>query len=1050
MKTTASIILSYLLLSLFLATATAAVPVVGVTVSSGNLEEGGGSVTFTFTRSTSSSAGLNVYFSVPQASQVAGLVDVPDSFARRVILIPANATTVQATVSAVDDSINWGANSLTVQLKPTVTYAIDGAASSATVNLVDLVNADTAAPSTGWQGAFPAWRVQRLDLAMSASDWSALVNSGPGTPVPSYSGQFKHDDQVYRPARISWKDGEQKTAGNSRFSLRIDLNDLAGGQAWRGQEKLNLHAGKGNYDNLMNEGIAWYLHNQAAGVNGYAPNMASFVEVYVNNAFIGVFLSVEAFDDPFIKNRNLYRKNSTWMYKSAVASSKREFPSDSVPPAPPTPESPALVELGVGVLHSQPEMEGHFDIDSMLTLASVDSILGNHDDVLLGSEGNNSDRVDYYYPISRYPNIPPFTHKRSFHLPRDLDSFFPVAGCPDGFDDFFSNAQSSDHSFQSSPRFRQRFYEILKELASDRLSLGSIQGLISRMEFMLRERLEADAGQAFEEPCDSDPINPEMTFNYLRGWASSISQIVQNQLAAVLNPLPLRPQFNYLNNTLNISNPNSFGTIYYTTDGRDPWTVGNTVAPSAQVYSGAILLSGNRHVIARVRNTGKWSPATRETLLVPGSLSGLRITEIMSNPAVLSPSEIAAGYDLNDFEYLELKNGGATEIDLSDHYFVGITYTFPRGFRLAPGQFFVLVANPKAFEARYPNIPYDAVYWDGRLDNDGEFIALHAPDQTPIIATTFPNTPTSLRGFGFYFTENCGSSGWTRSQALKGTPGRDELGLVAQPHQPASAFSFTVGGAPCGTCQIEVSGDTATWSLLENRNVGSTTPFTVTDTAASSLARRYYRVQCGYAKSTNAVGYYDLVLPPGWSLIANQLFRPPNTFDSVFSQGPSDAQIMQYFPNGYTHYIFGSMSTEPPTWYTYSEGLPGGSQPLLPGQGVFFFNPLENNLALSFYGALPASPSTLTLAPGYNVVSSMYPKAASLTALNVPAADEDQVLRYTNFQISSQFIYWESAWLEYYTGEPVTIVPNVGEAFFYFNAGSTPKTWNQTFSVFPP
>ncbi|MBN1669699.1 MAG: lamin tail domain-containing protein [Kiritimatiellae bacterium] len=90
----------------------------------------------------------------------------------------------------------------------------------------------------------------------------------------------------------------------------------------------------------------------------------------------------------------------------------------------------------------------------------------------------------------------------------------------------------------------------------------------------------------------------------------------------------------------------------------------------------------------------------------------LRITEIMYHPP-----------DGSDFEFIELKNTGATPMVLSEMRFTqGVACTFPAGTTMGPGSFLVVAKNAKAFTLRYGRGP-DAVY-DGSLSDKGETITL--------------------------------------------------------------------------------------------------------------------------------------------------------------------------------------------------------------------------------------------------------------------------------------------------------------------------------------
>ena len=104
----------------------------------------------------------------------------------------------------------------------------------------------------------------------------------------------------------------------------------------------------------------------------------------------------------------------------------------------------------------------------------------------------------------------------------------------------------------------------------------------------------------------------------------------------------------------------------------------------------------------------------------------LRVTELMFAPAAPTPAELAAapGTSAGDYEFIELRNTGASTLDLTNCAFTeGIGFVFP-AVSLAPGQSVLVVKNPTAFTARYGNGLLIAGTYDGALDNAGERIRL--------------------------------------------------------------------------------------------------------------------------------------------------------------------------------------------------------------------------------------------------------------------------------------------------------------------------------------
>lgn len=114
------------------------------------------------------------------------------------------------------------------------------------------------------------------------------------------------------------------------------------------------------------------------------------------------------------------------------------------------------------------------------------------------------------------------------------------------------------------------------------------------------------------------------------------------------------------------------------------------------------------------------------------------ITEIHYNPS---------GSD-EQKEFIELKNTGNEAVDVSGWQFTnGVAYTFPNGTVLAPGDFFVVVANAAAFALNYPGVEIGGQFVDedngvageAGLSNKGERLTLKdGPDATG-------NTVFSLR-----------------------------------------------------------------------------------------------------------------------------------------------------------------------------------------------------------------------------------------------------------------------------------------------------------------
>ncbi|PYK02366.1 MAG: hypothetical protein DME23_01735 [Verrucomicrobia bacterium] len=224
------------------------------------------------------------------------------------------------------------------------------------------------------------------------------------------------------------------------------------------------------------------------------------------------------------------------------------------------------------------------------------------------------------------------------------------------------------------------------------------------------------------------------------------------------------------------------GVIYCTLDGTDPRLPGGGISPRASIYSSSITLSANARVFARARNGTAWSPPTVSTFVV--STPPLVITEIMYHPQ--SPPA-GSPYTAEDFEFIELKNIGATALDLSGIHFtngIGFSFTGSAVTSLGPGQHLVIVKNLAAFTARYGAAPNLAGEYSGSLDNAGERLTLEGASGELILDFNYHDTwyPTT-DGFGFSLVvidEHAPSSAWGKganwraSAFTGGSPGADD------------------------------------------------------------------------------------------------------------------------------------------------------------------------------------------------------------------------------------------------------------------------------------
>ena len=627
-----------------------------------------------------------------------------------------------------------------------------------------------------WKEVFNPYQVITLNLQLDSNDWDRVRHDQP----------IQNESWIPELAEAQmWADGETpirvqiRRKGESdiplpegdpqKVSLKIDINALVEGQKWRGLTKLSLENGS---EDPLNEGFAWIMQRLAweAGIYGHEAAYSGWVKLYINGELKGVFVNAEQKDAQFLRNRGFDKGPSTWLYKVDGNSTLEVGVSNS----------PAFYHLcyapfssgpgggGGGGGCTQPNLEVDLpqwiNLRGFFTFAAVEAFLENKDG-LFTHNGKNSYAVDF---------DPPYPTTR-LYFPWDQDSTIFQGNAS-----IYGN-EPYQQTFLRHAWFGKVYEQLLRDLIDGPFSVTNLHRVIND--------LEAAIGPAF----DQDPYvyegDSSGAFQSLRNWASTRVPNVRGQLTQPWLP---RPVFNQMGGEVvagfNLTMFAPTGTVYYTLDGTDPRAPGGAVSASAIAYTNPVVIDKTTPVIARAKNGTNWSALPVEaTFNIARYANALRIIELMYHPA-----QHAVAGDEDNYEFLELKNTGATPLNLSGFSFEGITYTFPPGTIIAPNSFYVIARSHTAFSNRYPGITVNGIY-TGKLDDGGEKIRLRNSDGNTVISVEYndeppwPLAPDGL-GYSLVLVNPSGNpddpTTWRASSNVHGSPGADDpepgygLGIV--------------------------------------------------------------------------------------------------------------------------------------------------------------------------------------------------------------------------------------------------------------------------------
>jgi len=234
-------------------------------------------------------------------------------------------------------------------------------------------------------------------------------------------------------------------------------------------------------------------------------------------------------------------------------------------------------------------------------------------------------------------------------------------------------------------------------------------------------------------------------------------------------------------------------------------SVPGNISPSAIEYSGGFHLDKSTHLKSRVlkSGTGQWSALNEAIYGLPGVADNLRITEVMYHPQDTNDPN-----DPNE-EYIELKNTGASTINLNLVGFTnGIDWTFG-DVELAAGGYILVVKDISAFEAEYGAGRPVAGKYSGSLDNGGERIRLEDAMGTTILDFSYSDGWRSITdgdGYSLTIVDAAGAdvnswdvkAAWRASAHINGSPGWDDSGIIPNPGDIVinEVMSHSHAGAP--------------------------------------------------------------------------------------------------------------------------------------------------------------------------------------------------------------------------------------------------------------
>lgn len=337
----------------------------------------------------------------------------------------------------------------------------------------------------GWPEILDTDQLLGLNLELDPADWLAIQNDETFEVEVPADFWITGEPPILVSLRRKSGDPLGEAAGYTKVSLKVDINEYVDGQTWHDLKKLSLE--NGDDQDVVTEGLAWYLHRLASGPEGYGypVGLASWVRVIINGVDTGVYVNVEQPDKQFFRNRDLYINGSTWLYKmSDINVYDLKFGDGDSPTFltlcyEPFQHGGAACPFPEGGEFTA-ELNELIDMRAMLTLAILDAFTGNPD--ALFTHGKNAFFADFTTG-----------HKRMY-LPWDLDS--ALSGGGGGA--FYPSGDEYSDIILAVPEFHELYDDIMSALLAGPLNIHNVDEFLDVAEPLLTSALEGDPNSQIE------------------------------------------------------------------------------------------------------------------------------------------------------------------------------------------------------------------------------------------------------------------------------------------------------------------------------------------------------------------------------------------------------------------------------------------------------------------------------------------------------------------------------------------------------------------------
>lgn len=294
-----------------------------------------------------------------------------------------------------------------------------------------------------------------VTMSKDAFDWMMLNYSSDSLHLCTFRYKNKYIDTTLTDVGIRIRGNTSRSA--QKKSFKISFNDFVKGREFYDVDKLNLN-GEHNDPSISRSKVSWMLFEKS----GLPASRANHVAVYINDKYMGLYISVENIDDEFLKKRyyddsgNLYK----CLYGASLAPSSNNYTQETNEDKP----DMSQIQRLINILNTIPtqvlpdSLEKIMHVDEFLKYEAMNVLIGQWDDYW----SNMNNYYIYFEPKAGKFHWIPYDYDNTFGI--DWFSYDWTQADPFNFKKISNTKRPLIEKILANNQYRDLYAHILQHI----------------------------------------------------------------------------------------------------------------------------------------------------------------------------------------------------------------------------------------------------------------------------------------------------------------------------------------------------------------------------------------------------------------------------------------------------------------------------------------------------------------------------------------------------------------------------------------------------------